>query len=104
MATRLGQNSEARQWYEAALQTDSTNADAWNNLGTVYESLHDTGRAITAYERALRLRPAAPDPRHNLAGVHFHQGVSYLKAGMDSLAILHLERCLQLVEDAGGAL
>ena len=43
VATRLGRPAEARQWYESALRTDSTNADAWNNLGTVYESLDDTG-------------------------------------------------------------
>ncbi len=98
IASRLGRNTEARQWFESALRDDSGNADAWNNLGTVYESLGDTARAISAYERALRLKPAAADPRHNLAGVHFHLGVAYLKAGADSLAIVHLERCLGLLE------
>jgi tetratricopeptide (TPR) repeat protein len=98
IATRLQRNAEARQWFELALQSDSTNPDAWNNLGTVYESLGDTAHAITAYEHALWLKPTAADPRHNLAGVHFHLGVGYLKAGVDSLAIVHLERCLSLLE------
>jgi tetratricopeptide (TPR) repeat protein len=100
IAFRMGDTLGARKWYEASLETDDNNADAWNNLGTVYEALNDTAGALHAYLQALALRPSAPDPRHNLAGIHFRQGIAALKQGQDSLAIHHLETCIGLEPNA----
>ncbi|MBU1985535.1 tetratricopeptide repeat protein, partial [bacterium] len=87
-------------WYEGALDADPTSVNAWNNLGTTAETEGDSTRAIECYERALSIRPTAPDPRHNLAGIHFRLGVAALRAGSDSTAIRHLTRCLSLLPTA----
>jgi Tfp pilus assembly protein PilF len=102
VAFKQGKIEEARKWYETSLQTDNGNPDAWNNLGTVYETLHDTAQAMNAYQRALLLKPSAVDPRHNLAGIYFREGVARLKAGDDSVAIYNLERCVELEPTAVG--
>ncbi len=96
IAYRQGRLQEARDWYRAAHLSDTTNVEALNNLGTVSEALGDTAGAIAYYEHALAIRPTAPDPRHNLAAVHFKYGVAALKDGQDSLAAYHLEKCLAL--------
>jgi tetratricopeptide (TPR) repeat protein len=96
IALRQGDTTGALRRYEAARACDSLNAGVWNNLGAVYEWRGETLRAVEAYHRALALRPWAPDPRHNLAGVYFRMGVSALKQGQDSLAVQHLSACLNL--------
>ena len=100
IAGRQGNLAQARQWYQAAVTTDSMNADAWNNLGTVYEAQHDTTLAIAAYRTALGVRPAAPDPRHNLAGTYFRLGVAALKQGSDAAAVKYLEQSVTLEPSA----
>lgn len=97
---RSGNLLEAKKWYQNSADRDPGNQDAWNNLGTVYEALHDTAAAIQTYHRALLLNSSAADPRHNLAGLHFQLGIAALKRGDDSLAIRHLEICLSLESSA----
>jgi tetratricopeptide (TPR) repeat protein len=96
IAGKKGNLAEARSWYEASLDFDSSNADAWNNIGTTRESLGDTSGALEAYRHALTLRPTAPDPRHNLAGTYFRLGVKALKQGDDATAIRQLTSCVEL--------
>jgi Tfp pilus assembly protein PilF len=96
IALRQGDTTDALRWYEAARASDSLNAGVWNNLGAVYEWRGEMLRAIQAYHRALSLRPWASDPKHNLAGAYFRMGVSALKQGQDSLAVQHLNACLNL--------
>jgi Flp pilus assembly protein TadD/4-amino-4-deoxy-L-arabinose transferase-like glycosyltransferase len=91
-----GHYQRAREDYEHSLSFDALNPDAWNNLGTVLEQLNDTTGAVAAYEQALHCKPSAPDPRHNLAAVHFRLGIAALKRGEDYVAIMHLEKCLNL--------
>jgi tetratricopeptide (TPR) repeat protein len=93
---RSGNYTEAIRWYQSVVSRDPGNPDAWNNLGTVYESLHDTTNAVQAYNRALLSKSSAENPRHNLAGLYFQIGVSALKHGDDSLAIRHLSQCIAL--------
>jgi tetratricopeptide (TPR) repeat protein len=100
IAAKQGHLEEARQWYQGSLEDDPDNPDAWNNVGTTYESLGDTNAAVDAYRKALELRPNAPDPRHNLAGVYFHRGIAALRRGDDSTSIEQLESCIALEPSA----
>lgn len=96
VALRQGDTSSALYYYESSRDVDSSNADVWNNLGTLYEAKGDTTMAFFAYRKALALRPWAPDPRHNLAGMHFRIGVKALKSEQDSVAERHLLACIAL--------
>ncbi|MEO7683807.1 MAG: tetratricopeptide repeat protein [Gemmatimonadaceae bacterium] len=53
--------------FRMALSTDSTNADAWNNLGWALGSLGFIPEAVAAIERAIRLRPNWGLAQNNLA-------------------------------------
>lgn len=48
----------AIQLYERTLQEDPENAEALNNLGTVYQASGDLGRAREAFRRAISVQPA----------------------------------------------
>jgi len=100
IAQRLGNNTEALYWYQEALKADSHNADIWNNLGTIQEASGDTLKALASYQKARALRPSAPDPRHNLAGIHFRLGNSAFKQRQDSLALRHFQECIALEPSA----
>jgi len=97
---REGNYAEARHWYELALEENPRSDHAWNNLGIIAEAEGDTARAIECYRRALEILPTAGDARHNLAGVHFRRGVSALREGRDSVAIVEFEAVLTLAPTA----
>lgn len=103
VAIRQGDTARAQMCYEASLSYDDGNADAWNNMGTIHESRGDTAEAIAAYKHALTLRPTAPDPRHNLAGLYFRAGVAALKAEQDSAAAVYLNYCAALEPTPAGS-
>jgi tetratricopeptide (TPR) repeat protein len=67
--TNAGRNLQAAQSYRMALARDSSQADAWNNLGFALGKLGFFGEAVPALERAIRLRPAFQLARNNLAWV-----------------------------------
>jgi len=57
-------HAQARNWsaasdaFEAALEIDAANADAWFNSGYVRDQLADRAGAITAFRHAVDLAPA----------------------------------------------
>ena len=50
---------------------DRSLAVAYNNLGVVYYSVHDYGKAIHRYEKAILLDPDAASYYSNLAAAYF---------------------------------
>lgn len=56
--------------YNEVMATEGTSAKLYYNLGNTYYRLGQPGKAIIAYERALRLNPADDDARENLAFVN----------------------------------
>ena len=43
--------------FNAALNVDSNNADAWAGLGYCYEKLNNRAKAVESYQRALQVNP-----------------------------------------------
>jgi hypothetical protein len=60
-----GRFAEAAAAYEKAQRAGFNGADVLYNLGTSYARAHQLGRALAAYQAALRLAPRDPDLRHN---------------------------------------
>jgi tetratricopeptide (TPR) repeat protein len=69
-ALRAGDPSQARRWLERCVAIEPDNARYWCDLGASYFYTGDIDRAISATERALRLRPGHPGFLHNLAAYH----------------------------------
>jgi protein O-mannosyl-transferase len=65
--TNSGRHAEAVAAYRIALAKDSTNADAWNNLGWSLGKLGFFPQAVSALEHAIRWRPNYTLARNNLA-------------------------------------
>ena len=57
---------ESRAAFESALRMDPNFADAWYNMGVMYEESGDAEKAEQAYLRGLALRET-PEGRNNLA-------------------------------------
>ena len=58
MAT--GKNDQAIEDFNAALNVDNKNADAWAGLGLAYERSGNRQKAAESYRRALALAPGNP--------------------------------------------
>ena len=58
---------QAADKYEDLIKTGQWNAPAFYNLGNTYFQLHDFGRAILNYERALALEPNHPEAQTNIS-------------------------------------
>lgn len=56
----------AIELYNAAITADGPGTDVYYNLGNAYFRNDNLGKAVVAYERALRLDPTNADARHNL--------------------------------------
>jgi tetratricopeptide (TPR) repeat protein len=67
--TRVNRHAEAIQAYRQAVSADSTNVDAWNNLGWSLGQLGFFGQARAPLARAMALAPANALIRDNLAWV-----------------------------------
>ncbi len=88
-----GKQQEAVDKFEAAAKADSTNADIWFALGTIYDILHDkaiengneedinTYRAkmIEAYSKALEVNPDHYKAGYNLGVMYFNEAVEIAK-------------------------
>ena len=61
--------TEAVELYNRALAEGNVSANVYYNLGNAYFRLGKNGRAVIAYQRALRIDPANADARANLAFV-----------------------------------
>ena len=62
-----GRYQEAADKFESIARSGAANGRLYYNLGGVYLKKGDLGRAILWYERAVRLMPADPDLKFNLA-------------------------------------
>lgn len=63
------QFSEAASLYEQAASEYGVSSDLYYDLGNCYYRMGKTGKAIVAYERALRLNPSNADAKTNLSFV-----------------------------------
>lgn len=61
-----GQYAEASRTYERIIEQGFYNGYIYYNLGNAYFKQEKLGKAILAYERALRLMPREPDVQANL--------------------------------------
>jgi len=78
---------EAAATYERALTYDSTNVEAYYNLGVAYAEMEEYDRAIIAYENAGRLRPQCAEIWNNA-------GVLYKERGNDARATEYYRRAV----------
>ncbi len=103
LAFRRGDFERAEREYRLALADDSLCVKAWNNLGTIRESLGDTSGAISAYSRALAIRPYTTDAKVNLAGLYFRRGTRALREGRDEEAARNFRQSIELLPDRTAA-
>lgn len=83
--------SKAVDCFRAALSVNENESSLWNRLGATLANASRPEEAITAYERALMLRPSFVRARYNLA-------VSYINIGCYKEAVEHLLSALALHE------
>ena len=62
--------SLAASLYMEAMQTEGTSSELYYNLGNCWYRMDKPGKAIVAYERALRLDPSNKNARINLEFVN----------------------------------
>ncbi len=79
-----GRTAEAQRCYERALLIDSTNARAWNNLGTIFAQENNLATARQMFQRAIACDPQYSDALYNLGSVtidlgDLRGGVSFLR-------------------------
>jgi hypothetical protein len=80
---------EAREQYETAMKLDRKNFLAPYNLGLLYETQGETGRAIAAYKKSVDRNRGFPASR-------FRLGRLYEKRGWEGQAIAQYARALQI--------
>lgn len=80
---------EAREQYEAAIKLDRHHFLAPYNLGLLYETIGDAGRAIGAYEKSVDRNRGFPPAR-------FRLGRLYEKRGWRGRAVEQYARALQI--------
>ena len=61
---RAGRLDEAEQLYRAVLKIQPDHVEALTNLGNALYTRGNSTEAVVQYERALALRPDAPEHRH----------------------------------------
>ena len=69
-----GDTTSAIQQFEAALKQDPSNAEAYYQLGLVYEGLADTTQANNAFRSAAKLAPKRAEITLALGRVYWHSG------------------------------
>ncbi len=70
---QLGQLDQARKFYERAVKLKPTYVEAINNLGTIYYARKSFGRAISYYQKALKLVPE----ESNSASMYVNLGTAF---------------------------
>jgi Flp pilus assembly protein TadD len=61
MAT--GKYEAAIEDFNAALNVDANNSEAWTGLGVSYEKLNNRAKAVESYQRAVTVNPNASEAR-----------------------------------------
>jgi|GEM_PF-2052800 tetratricopeptide (TPR) repeat protein len=90
-----GSLQEAKTYYLRAIQEEDHVPEAYCNIGVIESRMDRSTHALTAFARALAIRPLFVDARHNMALEYLDQE-DYLLAG------LHIEIALQLDPEAPG--
>uniref|UniRef100_A0AC34FA05 Peroxin-5 n=1 Tax=Panagrolaimus sp. ES5 TaxID=591445 RepID=A0AC34FA05_9BILA len=89
---RNGNIAEAIQYYEAAVQQNPQDSNAWCQLGlSLAENEHDS-RAISAFRKSLEI-----DPRNREALLAI--SVSLANESMENEALAHLEKWITVYQD-----
>lgn len=88
----LGNDEEARCYYEKALQDDPEHHLALYGLGTIYDDAEDYERAVSYYEKAIQSNPLFDRAYFFLAG-------AYDQLGEKDLAIEAYKHTLDFVPD-----
>ncbi len=78
--------------FEEAIRLRPDDADAYNNLGSVYEGKGLYDLAISQYKEAIRLKPDFVDAHYNL-------GIAYYKKGQYDLAISQYKEATRIRPD-----
>ena len=71
---RVGDTERAIQAFEAALQKNPSDAEAYYQIGLVYEELKNTPQATDAFKNAQRFAPQRPEITLALARLQWHTG------------------------------
>ena len=79
----------ASKFYDQILALDPKIAEVWTNKGLVLHQLDRHGEALSAFARAVALKPSLVTPQLFL-------GIEYLKANKPELAVAPLEKVLML--------
>ena len=66
-----GNTTAAVRQFEATLQREPSNAEAYYQLGIIYAQLRENAQAVTAFQNALRLAPKRADVRFALGRVYW---------------------------------
>ena len=69
-----GDTTSAIQQFQAALQQNPSNAEAYYQLGLTYEGLADAAQAIEAFRNATRLAPKRTEITFALGRVYWYSG------------------------------
>lgn len=80
-----GEVDGAYAYTRKALQTDSTSAPAWNNLGVLYSRIGELEHAENAFLKAIEMDADAYSARSNLANIYQRQGEFELALEMEKL-------------------
>jgi len=98
---RMGQNAEAIEIIQTALELDPTCADNWNNIGLAYGALDDHARAIECIEKAAELKPSQYLFYNNLALQY--RGINQHERAIECLQkALSVEEVPQILLNLGG--
>jgi tetratricopeptide (TPR) repeat protein len=105
---RLGRTEAGEREYERAVQRNAGDAENWHSLAVLRHRAGRYGKAVSAYERALKLRADWALARRNLATAHLDRAdvdkayAEYKKAHRASAAALETSDALVVkAQDAG---
>lgn len=87
---------KAARSYESSIKLDSTNQDAWYNLGIAYFQMGMYTKSIDAFKYAIKLKPDFHEAHNNL-------GMAYHRLKQYSLSKNHYRQSLELNADQAAA-
>jgi len=93
---RRGKMDEALEFASQAVELYPTRYDAWLDLAHIFKKTNNTQKAISAYQRALTLKPDSVTIRKNLA-------VLLVQEGQNSQAIKQYSKIIELDPTIGEA-
>lgn len=89
MFYKKGDYNQAINILRKILEIDPSNAEAYNNLGSIYAEQKELDLAISAWRRAIKINP-------NFLGVHLNLGYAYIMKGMKEEAVKEFNKVLEI--------